>query len=214
MSESGLSRVESLTGRVATWRARHKARAGSVVAYHVVYDGAVIADIAPRTSTTLDDELGAAAWELAQSVGRPVTADVIALDSAGVEVARLPMRVIPESAREATDQSAVIAALLTQNRELMRLHTELLGGVVGTVRELSTMTTELARTLGRRAREAEAETATATATVQDALALAREQSQGPRSREERALDLMESFARMKLGIGSATATTTEAGDAE
>lgn len=174
MSESGLATVEPITMRVAAWRTRHKARATDVKRYTVVYDGATIADIEGRTSQTLNDELAAAAWELAQGIARAVTVDIVALDDAGVEIARLPLRVMPVAATVVTqtDQTAVIKALLENNRDMMSLFKEMNGAMVAQLKEVSGMVSTLAKSATHRAVTAEKEAQDATALATDAIATA------------------------------------------
>ncbi|NBO57157.1 MAG: hypothetical protein EBU84_21750, partial [Actinobacteria bacterium] len=118
---TGLSTVEPLALRVAAWRGRHRAVAARVREYRVEHDGSTVASLAARQSSTLDDELAAAAWELAQGLARPATVDVLALSEEGVEIARLPLRVLPAGASSGVASSGdlkdVVRALLDANHQ-------------------------------------------------------------------------------------------------
>lgn len=203
----GLATLEPLVQRVGLWRHRHRARASQVVAYQVVYDGAVVAEIEAGSKEALDDELAYAAWDLAQSVGRPVTADVIAMGAGGVELAKLPMRVLPAAPpTPAAGDAVLVKTLLDANRDLMRLVVDVLGAVTSQQKTIAEVTTELARSSGRRAVNAEAEAATATATALDALAAAREAAAPARTAGDRGLDLVEAFLRDRMSVGAGGAT--------
>jgi len=207
-SEShGLATLEPLTARVGLWRRRHRSRADSVRTYQVVYDGACIADFAARTTEALDDELASAAWELAQSIGRPVTAELVALDAEGAELARLPLRVLPapSSTRGEMDSAAIVGTLTTANNQLMKLVVDVLQSVTEQQKTIAGIATELARVAGKRAATAEQEAAEATSTALDAVATAREASQKreKRTNDERAADLIEAFLRSRFILGGA-----------
>ena len=202
MSESGLAMLESVTARVAAWRRRHRAKSGDVQRYQVVFDGAVIADLETRTPQALDDELGAAAWEIAQGLSRPATCDVIALSAEGVELARLPMRVMPARAADApsADMGTVVKVLLDNNAQLMAMCKDLIGSVTVQLKEVSAITTELAKSTAKRAREAEAEAATATATALDAVQTVATSNGGRKEVRERVEDFIEDMARAHFGV--------------
>ena len=202
MSESGLAMLESVTARVAAWRRRHRAKSGDVQRYQVVFDGAVIADLETRTPQALDDELGAAAWEIAQGLSRPATCDVIALSAEGVELARLPMRVMPARAADApsADMGTVVKVLLDNNAQLMAMCKDLIGSVTVQLKEVSAITTELAKSTAKRAREAEAEAATATATALDAVQTVATSNGGRKEVRERGEDFIEDMARAHFGV--------------
>lgn len=205
MSESGLAMLDSVTARVAAWRRRHRARAGEIQRYQVTFDGAIVADLEARTQQTLDDELGAAAWEIAQGLSRPATCDVIALSSEGVELARLPMRVMPMRAVDAptntTDMGMVVKTLLDANRELMTLCKDMVGAVTTQLKEVSSITTELAKSTAKRARDAETEAAAATATALDAVqTISASGDPAKKDRKERVEDFIEDFVRSRIGV--------------
>ncbi len=204
MSESGLAMLDSVTARVAAWRRRHRARAGEIQRYQVVFDGAVVADLEARTQQTLDDELGAAAWEIAQGLSRPATCDVVALSSEGVELARLPMRVMPmrasDQAPQGADMGAVVKVLLDANQQMMGLCKDMMSAVTQQLKEVSNITTELAKSTAKRARDAEAEAATATATALDAVQTATQSASSPRGAKERVEDFIEDVARAHFGV--------------
>ena len=204
MSESGLAMLDSVTARVAAWRRRHRARAGEIQRYQVVFDGAVIADLETRTQQALDDELGAAAWEIAQGLARPATCDVIALSPEGVELAKLPMRVMPmrasDQAPQGADMGTVVKVLLDNNAQLMAMCKDLIGSVTVQLKEVSAITTELAKSTAKRAREAEAEAATATATALDAVQTVATSNGGRKEVRERVEDFIEDMARAHFGV--------------
>ena len=211
----GLSTLEPITARVAMWRRRHRARVAHVTAYQVVYDGACIADIEARTTQALDDEIASAAWELAQSIGRPVTADVIAVDGAGVELARMPMRVLPvaPSVPQSMDATQITATLVNANQQLMRLVVDVLGAVTEQQKTFAQITTELARSSGRRAVAAEQEAAEATATAMEAVHAIREAGAAQsRTIGDRGLDLVEGFLKERLGLASAPTSELPSGE--
>lgn len=200
-SQHGLALLESTTNRVSAWRRRHRARADEVARYVVTHDGTTVADLdAPRTAQGLDDELAAAAWEVAQGLARPATVDVCALAHDGAEVARITIRVQPARTEPASgaDLGAVVKVLLEANQSLARLTTDLVGAVAGQLREVSAITTELARASAARAKAAETEAAKAQETASEALALARDTSSETRSAQDRGMDLVEHFLRLKL----------------
>ncbi len=198
MSSDGLSTLEPLTARVAGWRRRHRAISQDVKTYQVVFDGAIVATLEARTSAALDDELAAAAWELAQGLSRAATVDLVALDTSGEELGRLPLRILPSAPTSTDGSSQVIRDLMAQNRETMRLCVEMVSAVTKQMQVVSEVTTELARAMGQRALRAETDAVAAVSTVQDALSVARDAGQSPRT--ERALSLVEDFIRLKAGL--------------
>lgn len=198
--------LDSVTARVAAWRRRHRSRAGDIQRYQVLFDGAIVADLETRTQQALDDELGAAAWEIAQGLSRPATCDVIALSPEGVELARLPMRVMPMRAVDAAptntaDLGTVVKTLLDANRDLMVLCKDMVGAVTTQLKEVSSITTELAKSTAKRARDAEAEAATATATALDAVqTISATGDPSRKDRKERVEDFIEDFVRSRIGV--------------
>lgn len=211
MSESGLAMLDSVTARVAAWRRRHRARAGEIQRYQVSFDGAVVADLEARTQQTLDDELGAAAWEIAQGLSRPATCDVIALSAEGVELARLPMRVMPMRAVDApatqgADMATVVKVLLDANKDMMGMCRDMIGAVTTQLKEVSAITTELARSTAKRATTAEAEAAVATATALDAVQTAANVEKPKRDTREKVEDIIEDAIRAHLGISKSEKT--------
>lgn len=198
--------------RVAAWRGRHRAQAGRVREYRVEHDGSVIASLTARTASTLDDELAAAAWELAQGLSRPATVDVLALSEEGAEVARLPLRVVPAasaSSASSGDLRDVVRALLDANHQQQKLMVEVLGAVGGQLRDALQLASEATRAAHARAASAEAEAASASAVVREALDLARTAQTPERGARERGMDLVEGvlrdLARSQLGGGGAPA---------
>ena len=205
MSEStGLATLEPLTARVGLWRHRHRAQTARVSEYRVEYDGSVIATLSARSAATLDEELASAGWELAQSIARPVTIDVIASDSQGEEVARLPLRIQPtpppaSSANASTgDLRDVIRVLLDANQNQQRMIVELATSVSTQMREVMQVTAEIAKGSQQRVRALEAEVSVATDTVRDAIALAHDASAPRRTLADRGLDLVEGVLRDAL----------------
>jgi len=207
MSEShaGLALVEPIRARVALWRRRHRQHADRAQTYRVTYDGSTVAELsAVRSIATLDEELASAAWELAQGVGRAVTVDVLALDAHEVELARMPLRVVPAAppaAAAAGDLQSVVRVLLESHQQQARLIVDMAAAFTAQLREASTITAELARSAASRARNAELEAAGAADTVRDALAVARDahDREPRRNVGDRALDVFESLVRVKLG---------------
>jgi hypothetical protein len=201
MSEShGLATIEPLTSRVGLWRTRHRAQAARIAEYRVEHDGSCVATLAARSSATLDDELAAAAWELAQGVQRPTTVEVLALTAEGAEVARLPLRVLPASsgaagAASSGDLKDVIKCLLDAHQAQARLLTEVVAAFGSQLRDAINMASELARAAHARAGAAEAEAASASAVVRDALAVARDAQVPERTVKDRGLDLVEGVLR-------------------
>lgn len=204
MSESGLAMLDSVTARVAAWRRRHRARAGEIQRYQVLFDGAIVADLETRTQQALDDELGAAAWEIAQGLSRPATCDVVALSPEGVELARLPMRVMPMRAVDAptntADLATVVKTLLDSNRDLMSLCKDMMGAVTTQLKEVSAITTELAKSTAKRARDAEAEAASATATALDAVQTIGTAAAPRRDVKEKIETFIEDMARAHFNV--------------
>jgi hypothetical protein len=204
MSESGLAMLDSVTARVAAWRRRHRSRAGDIQRYQVLFDGAIVADLETRTQQALDDELGAAAWEIAQGLSRPATCDVIALSPEGVELARLPMRVMPMRAVDATapsaDMGAVVKVLLDANQQMMGLCKDMMTAVTQQLKEVSNITTELAKSTAKRARDAESEAATATATAIDAVQTIGTAAAPRRDVKEKIETFIEDMARAHFNV--------------
>ena len=201
MSESGLSVLEGVTARVTSWRRRHRGKQNEVRSYQVVFDGATLADIEARTAQGLDDELGAAAWEVAQGISRPATVDVIALGENGIEIARLPMRVMPAATAappQSADMGTVVKVLLDANQQMMKLCTEMVGAVTSQLKVTAEITTELAKSTAKRAVHAEAEAAAATATALDAVSVAKDAGSEKRDRQERIEDFVEAWLKHKL----------------
>lgn len=206
MSESGLAMLDSVTARVAAWRRRHRARAGEIQRYQVLFDGAIVADLEARTQQALDDELGAAAWEIAQGISRPATCDVVALSPEGVELARLPMRVMPMRAVDANttptaDMGTVVKTLLDANQQMMKLCTEMVGAVTSQLKVTAEITTELARATAKRAVAAESEAASATATALEAVQAIASADSPKRDTRARVEDFIEDVARTHFGVG-------------
>lgn len=204
MSEStGLATLEPLTQRVGLWRHRHRAQTTRIAEYRVEYDGSVIATLSARSASTLDEELASAGWELAQSIARPVTIDVIASDAQGEEVARLPLRIQPTPPASAVttntgDLRDVIRVLLDANAAQQRMIVELATSVSTQMREVMAVTAEIAKGSQQRVRALEAEVSVATDTVRDAIALAHDASAPRRTLADRGLDLVEGVLREAL----------------
>lgn len=221
-TEAGLSLLESTTLRVTAWRNRHRARREEVLRYVVHFDGATICELEARTKQALDDELAAAAWELAQGLSRPITVDFIAYGADGGEVARLPIRILPAApVSTATDHTAVISALLKgmeQQQKGMeasqRQLTELMGSVVGLVKGVADLAAAQVQTAHKRAERAESAADVAMETARDATATAADalDSTSRRSRSERLEDMIFDLVGKKAEqvIGVAGNDTTPA----
>jgi len=219
MSEHGLTLLEPITARVAMWRQRHRAHARRVQTYRVVYDGSTVAELSAVSASTLDEELAAAAWELAQGLARAVTVDVLAFDAQDVELARMPLRVMPVAPPTAAtgDMQSVVKVLLESNQAQGRLILEMCGAFTSQLREASAITAELARGAFARARSAEIETTMAAETVRDALAVARDNTEPKRTTSDRMADLIEGFIaerRRDIGRPAAQAAPVEAAPVE
>lgn len=214
-TSTGLSTLEPLTLRVQGWRHRIRAQSSRIDHFDVTYDGRTIASLTARTAATLDEELASAAWELAQSIERPVTVEIRAMPLEGdEEIASFQMRVHPSPATaqapanngEAKD---VIRILVDANQAQQKMILDVVSAFTVHMRDAMQMMSDLAQQAHTRARTLETEVAIATETARDAIGVARDSAEPRRSLTDRGLDLVEGVLREALTGKSANSPAND-----